>query len=84
MQGTKDTFANPPATFGEITVKDIDGKDVQLGTLTGPKAFLVVNVASECGLTKSNYTELTQIYNNLADKVTNLFFSPYLSFFTGT
>ena len=75
-----DTFANPPATFAEIAVKDIDGTELKLGTIKGPKAYLVVNVASECGLTKSNYTELTEIYNNLADKVADLLFSLFILF----
>ena len=69
-----DRFTNPPSTFAEITVKDIDGEEFKLGTLKGPKAYLIVNVASKCGLTKSNYNQLTQIYNKLSDKVTYLFF----------
>ncbi|ERN18514.1 hypothetical protein AMTR_s00065p00043720 [Amborella trichopoda] len=45
----------------DFTVKDIDGKDVSLNKFKG-KVLLIVNVASKCGLTKSNYTELTHIY----------------------
>ncbi|KAL3587136.1 hypothetical protein D5086_014003 [Populus alba] len=40
---------------------DIDGKDVALSKFKG-KALLIVNVASKCGLTSSNYSELTHIY----------------------
>ncbi|KAL9251770.1 putative glutathione peroxidase 7, chloroplastic [Drosera capensis] len=45
----------------DFTVKDIDGKDVSLGKFKG-KVLLIVNVASRCGLTSSNYTELAQLY----------------------
>ena len=64
-----DTFANPPSTFAEITVKDIDGEEFQLGTLKEPKLFLIINVASKCSYTRSNYNQLTQIYSKYADKV---------------
>ncbi|XP_026405712.1 phospholipid hydroperoxide glutathione peroxidase 1, chloroplastic-like isoform X2 [Papaver somniferum] len=45
----------------DFSVKDIDGKDVSLSKFKG-KTLLVVNVASRCGLTTSNYTELSHIY----------------------
>nr|APZ77237.1 glutathione peroxidase [Populus euphratica]APZ77238.1 glutathione peroxidase [Populus euphratica]APZ77241.1 glutathione peroxidase [Populus euphratica] len=45
----------------DFTVKDIDGKDVALSKFKG-KVLLIVNVASKCGLTSSNYSELTHIY----------------------
>jgi glutathione peroxidase len=38
------------ASFHDFTVRDIDGKDVPLGEFRG-KVCLVVNVASQCGLT---------------------------------
>ncbi|MGA0030272.1 MAG: glutathione peroxidase, partial [Opitutales bacterium] len=34
-----------------VPVKDIDGKATTLGAAKGGKAWLVVNVASECGYT---------------------------------
>ncbi|KAG8656798.1 phospholipid hydroperoxide glutathione peroxidase 1, chloroplastic isoform X2 [Manihot esculenta] len=43
------------------TVKDIDGKDVSLSKFKR-KILLIVNVASKCGLTSSNYTELSHLY----------------------
>ncbi|KAL3633425.1 glutathione peroxidase gpx1 [Castilleja foliolosa] len=49
-------------TIHDFTVKDIDGTDVSLSKFKG-KALLIVNVASRCGLTSSNYTELSQIYD---------------------
>lgn len=54
-------------TIHDFIVKDIDGKEVSLSKFKG-KALLVVNVASQCGLTSSNYTELTQLYNKYKAK----------------
>lgn len=48
----------------DFTVKDIDRKDVSLGKYKG-KVLLVVNVASRCGLTTSNYTDLARLYKKL-------------------
>ncbi|KAJ9702758.1 hypothetical protein PVL29_004475 [Vitis rotundifolia] len=45
----------------DYTVKDIDKKDVPLSKFKG-KVLLIVNVASKCGLTASNYSELSHIY----------------------
>ncbi|XP_010055628.2 probable phospholipid hydroperoxide glutathione peroxidase [Eucalyptus grandis] len=45
----------------DFTVKDARGNDVDLGSYKG-KVLLIVNVASQCGLTNSNYTELSQVY----------------------
>lgn len=42
-------------TIFDFTVKDIDGNDVSLEKYRGNKAFLIVNVASQCGLTQKNY-----------------------------
>ncbi|KAL0312609.1 UNVERIFIED_CONTAM: putative phospholipid hydroperoxide glutathione peroxidase [Sesamum radiatum] len=41
--------------------QDAKGNDVNLSAYKG-KVLLIVNVASQCGLTNSNYTELTQLY----------------------
>lgn len=51
----------------DFTVKDIDKKDVPLSKFKG-KVLLIVNVASRCGLTSSNYTELSHLYENFKDK----------------
>ncbi|XP_022858372.1 putative glutathione peroxidase 7, chloroplastic [Olea europaea var. sylvestris] len=45
----------------DFTVKDVDGKEVSLSKFKG-KVLLIVNVASKCGLTSSNYTELSHLY----------------------
>ncbi|KAL1816669.1 hypothetical protein DCAR_0521062 [Daucus carota subsp. sativus] len=48
----------------EFTVKDCKNKDVDLSIYKG-KVLLIVNVASKCGFTNANYTELTELYNRL-------------------
>ncbi|NP_001265877.1 probable glutathione peroxidase 3, mitochondrial-like [Cicer arietinum] len=46
----------------DFTVKDIRGNDVSLSEYSG-KVLLIVNVASQCGLTQTNYKELNVIYD---------------------
>ena len=50
----------------DITLKDIDGKDLALKTFVG-KAVLVVNVASQCGYTPQ-YTGLQELHEKMAAK----------------
>jgi glutathione peroxidase len=50
----------------DITVKDIDGKDLALKTFAG-KAVLVVNVASQCGYTPQ-YAGLQELHEKMAAK----------------
>ncbi|KAJ7536862.1 hypothetical protein O6H91_12G085600 [Diphasiastrum complanatum] len=51
----------------EFTVKDATGKDVDLSIYKG-KVLLIVNVASQCGLTNNNYTELSELYTKYKDQ----------------
>ncbi|KAK2363620.1 putative glutathione peroxidase [Trifolium repens] len=51
----------------EFTVKDAKGRDVNLSNYKG-KVLIVVNVASKCGFTNVNYTQLTELYNKYKDK----------------
>lgn len=46
----------------DFVVTDIDGKDVEMSKYKG-KVLLIVNVASACGLTTTNYKELAEIYS---------------------
>lgn len=57
----------PEHSIHEFTVKDSRGKDVDLSIYKG-KVLLVVNVASKCGFTDSNYTQLTDLYSKYKDK----------------
>ncbi|KAK1353355.1 Glutathione peroxidase [Heracleum sosnowskyi] len=51
----------------EFTVKDAKSNDVELSKYKG-KVLLIVNVASQCGLTNSNYTELADLYQKYKDQ----------------
>ncbi|CAK7348181.1 unnamed protein product [Dovyalis caffra] len=55
----------PEKSIHEFT--DSRGQDVNLSIYKG-KVLLVVNVASKCGFTDSNYTQLTDLYNKYKDK----------------
>lgn len=49
-----------PDTIYHFTVKDAENKDVALDKYRG-KVVVVVNVASQCGLANSNYTQLKDL-----------------------
>lgn len=51
----------------DFTAKDIRGEDVDLSVYKG-KVLLIVNVASKCGLTTSNYKELNEVYAKYKDQ----------------
>ncbi|KAF0912192.1 hypothetical protein E2562_013074 [Oryza meyeriana var. granulata] len=59
--------ASSATSVHDFTVKDASGKDVDLSIYKG-KVLLIVNVASQCGLTNSNYTELSQLYEKYKDQ----------------
>lgn len=64
----------------DFTVKDTYGKDVSLEKYRG-FVVLVVNIASQCGLTKNNYAKLTQLHKDYYDKgKINVFVSFVLHF----
>ncbi|KAF3962028.1 hypothetical protein CMV_013418 [Castanea mollissima] len=52
---------NTSKSIYDFTVKDIRGNDVSLSEYNG-KVLLIVNVASKCGLTQTNYKELNVLY----------------------
>ena len=54
-------------TVYDFTVKDVKGQDVELSKYRG-KVLLIVNVASQCGFTNSNYPELTTLYQKYKDQ----------------
>ncbi|KAF2536385.1 hypothetical protein F2Q68_00020949 [Brassica cretica] len=58
--------SSSPKSVHDFTVKDAKGNEVDLSIYKG-KVLLIVNVASQCGLTNSNYTELAQLYHKYKD-----------------
>jgi glutathione peroxidase len=62
----KNEGSNMNNNIKQITVKDIDGKSVNLSDYKG-KVLLIVNVASYCGYTKQ-YAGLEKIYKDYKDK----------------
>ncbi|XP_020217503.1 probable glutathione peroxidase 8 [Cajanus cajan] len=56
-----------PKSLYDFAVKNAKGDVVDLSTYKG-KVLLIVNVASKCGLTNSNYAELNQLYEKYKDE----------------
>ncbi|KAJ6640716.1 putative phospholipid hydroperoxide glutathione peroxidase, partial [Pseudolycoriella hygida] len=50
----------------DFTVKDSFGNDVHLNRYKG-NVVIIVNIASKCGFTKSNYAKLTELKNKYND-----------------
>lgn len=50
----------------EFSAKDINGEVVSLEKYRG-HVCIIVNVASQCGYTKNNYAELTELYNEYGE-----------------
>ncbi|CAM0901653.1 unnamed protein product [Alopecurus aequalis] len=59
--GAAESSSKAGGSVHDFVVKDTRGNDVELSRYKG-KVLLIVNVASRCGLTNSNYTELGQLY----------------------
>lgn len=57
---------NPQSVY-DFTVKDTYGNDVKLDKYKG-KVLLIVNIASQCGLTSSNYSKLTELAEKYKDQ----------------
>ncbi|KAJ8748363.1 hypothetical protein K2173_003000 [Erythroxylum novogranatense] len=57
----------PETSIHEFTVKDSKGQDIDLSIYRG-RVLLIVNVASKCGFTETNYTQLTELYSRYRDK----------------
>lgn len=60
-----------PETLGssifDFTVESVNGP-LALSSIKGKKAYLIVNVASRWGLTKSNYQDLAALYSKYKDQ----------------
>jgi glutathione peroxidase len=59
-----------PTAIYDFAINNIDGAPFDLSALrsNGCRAVLIVNVASQCGLTDNNYRELQQMYEKLHGK----------------
>lgn len=55
-------------SFFTFRAKDIAGKVINFDIFNKAKCFLIVNVASQCGLTNSNYRALEKVYEDYHDK----------------
>ncbi|KAI5644606.1 glutathione peroxidase domain-containing protein [Phthorimaea operculella] len=66
FNGNQSTEAPPlwetAKTIYEFTVTDINGKDVKLDRYKG-HVTIIVNVASQCGFTDTNYKQLNELYD---------------------
>jgi len=51
-----------PSSLFEFKVKDASGTDVSMDRYAEAKVVIVVNVASNCGYTYTNYRELQKLY----------------------
>lgn len=55
------------SSIHEFTVKNIKGEDVKLDAYKG-HVCIIVNVASQCGLTANNYKQLNELYEKYAEE----------------
>lgn len=67
MAQTSDVDYTKATSIYDFTVKDTYGKDVSLEKYRG-NVVIIVNIASQCGLTKNNYAKLTQLRKDYYDK----------------
>ncbi len=51
----KEKLKSGSTSFFDLSAKDIDGKVINMSQYSERKLLLIVNVASNCGLTKKNY-----------------------------
>lgn len=54
------------ASIHDFTVKNIKGEDVKLDVYKG-HVCIIVNVASQCGLTANNYKQLNELYEQYGE-----------------
>lgn len=53
-------------TIHEFTVKNIKGEEVKLDVYKG-HVCIIVNVASQCGLTANNYKQMNELYEQYGE-----------------
>lgn len=54
------------SSIHEFTVKNIKGEDVKLDVYKD-HVCIIVNVASQCGLTANNYKQLNELYDRYGE-----------------
>lgn len=82
FKNKKEQIGKISKSFFELSAKDIDGQLINFSTFQTYKAIIVVNVASSCGLTKSNYRELNELYEKYQYlKIFSVFFIHFFSLF---
>ncbi|KAF7634073.1 Glutathione peroxidase [Meloidogyne graminicola] len=59
-------MASNNKTIYDFEAKDIDGYDTKLNKYKG-RVVLIVNVASECGFTKTNYPQMKDLLEKYKD-----------------
>ena len=59
----KDKMNDIPKSFWDLKANDIQGNEVAFSSLKGKKLFILVNVASACGLTNKNYRQLKKFHD---------------------
>ena len=57
----------------KLSDRNMDGATIPMSQFEG-KILCLVNVASACGYTKSNYEQLSQLYDEFPDKIEILAF----------
>nr|ABD83336.1 phospholipid glutathione peroxidase [Mayetiola destructor] len=67
MAQSSDIDHTKTTSIYDFTVKDTFGNDVSLEKYRG-YVVLIVNIASQCGLTKNNYAKLTELRKQYYDK----------------
>lgn len=67
MAQSSDIDYKQATSIYDFTVKDTFGNDVSLEKYRG-NVVIIVNIASQCGLTKNNYAKLTQLRKDYYDK----------------
>ena len=68
FQKGKENVYSTKRSFFELEAYDINDELVKFKEFKDKKLILIVNVASQCGLTKKNYANLNILYNNFEDK----------------
>lgn len=64
----KEKLEQIPTSLWDITVFDIDGHEMKLSEFKNHKALIIVNVASKCELTRSQYKGLVTLHEKYRDQ----------------